>query len=66
MILMILIIFLLINLLPALYFGKKYSDLKKKTASNQDFEKLSDSMMHVDKFIIPLSIIIVIMLYFIK
>ncbi|RIL76911.1 hypothetical protein BUY37_03005 [Staphylococcus cohnii] len=62
----ILIIFLLINLLPALYFGEKYSALKQKTASNQDFEKLSDSMMQIDKFIIPLSVIIVIMLYFIK
>ena len=52
MVLTILIIFLLINLLPALYFSKKYSDLKKKTASNQDFEKSSDSMMQIDKFII--------------
>ena len=52
--------------MPALYFGKKYSDLKKKNTSNQDFEKLSDSMMHADKFIIPLLVIIVIMLYCIK
>ena len=66
MILTILIIFLLINLLPAVYLGKKYRDLKQKNASNQDFEKLSDSMMRIDKFIIPLSVIIVLIFHFIK
>lgn len=66
MILMILIIFLLINALPAFYFGIKYLNLKKNKSEDKDFERLSDSMMNADKIIIPLSIIIVLILYFIQ
>ena len=66
MILMILIIFLLINTLPAFYFGRKYLHLKKNKSEDKDFERLSNSMMNADKIIIPLSIIIVLILYFIQ
>ncbi|MGS0645977.1 hypothetical protein [Staphylococcus hominis] len=66
MILTILIIFLLINTLPAFYFGKKYFNLKKNKSEDKDFERLSDSMMNADKIIIPLSIIIVLILYFVQ
>ncbi|AJP25919.1 hypothetical protein UC17_10665 [Staphylococcus epidermidis] len=64
--LMILIIFVMINVLPAFYFGKKYFNLKKNKSEDKDFEKLSNSMMNADKIIIPLSIIIVLILYFIQ
>ena len=66
MILMILIIFLLINVLPAFYFGKKYFDLKKHKSDDKNFERLSKSMMNADKIIIPLSIIIVLIIYFVQ
>lgn len=66
MLLAILIIFLLINALPALYFGKKYFNMKKNKASDNDFEKLSESMMKSEKIIIPVSIILVLVLYFIQ
>ena len=66
MTLMILIIFLLINTLPAFYFGRKYLNLKKNKSEDKDFERLSNSMMNADKIIIPLSIIIVLILYFIQ
>lgn len=66
MILTILIILLLINILPALYFGKKYLNLKKNESVDKEFERLSDSMMNADKVIIPLSIIIILIPYFIQ
>ncbi|MGX0019510.1 heme/copper-type cytochrome/quinol oxidase subunit 2 [Staphylococcus hominis] len=66
MILMILIIFLLINALPAFYFGIKYLNLKKNKSEDKDFERLPDSMMNADKIIIPLSIIIVLIIYFVQ
>ncbi|OEL02801.1 hypothetical protein AST12_08410 [Staphylococcus succinus] len=62
----ILIIFFLINALPAFYFGKKYFNLKKNKSEDKDFERLSDAMMNADKIIIPLSIIIVLILYFVQ
>ena len=66
MILTILIIFLLINVLPAFYFGKKYFNLKKNKSEDEDFERLSDSMVNADKIIIPLSVIIILILYFVQ
>ena len=66
MILMILIIFLLINTLPAFYFGRMYLNLKKNKPEDKDFERLSNSMMNADKIIIPLSIIIVLIIYFVE
>ncbi|WP_341636335.1 hypothetical protein [Staphylococcus casei] len=66
MLVTILIIFLLINALPSFYFGKKYFNLKKSGSEDKDFERLSDSMMKVDKVIIPISIIIVLIIYFIQ
>ncbi|MCT1471400.1 hypothetical protein M3B05_10590 [Staphylococcus hominis] len=66
MILTILIIFLLINVLPAFYFGKKYFNLKKNKSEDEDFERLSDSMVNADKIIIPLSVIIILTLYFVQ
>ena len=66
MILMILIIFLLFNALPAFYFGRKYLNLKKNKSEDKDFERLSNSMMNADKIIIPLSIIIVLIIYFVQ
>lgn len=65
-VLTILIIFLLINAFPAFYFGKKYFKLKRNESEDKDFERLSDSMMNVDKVIIPLSIIIVLVIYFME
>ena len=66
MILTILIIFLLINVFPAFYFGKKYFNLKKNKSEDEDFERLSDSMVNADKIIIPLSVIIILTLYFVQ
>ncbi|PTI72265.1 hypothetical protein BU064_14390 [Staphylococcus succinus] len=66
MLVTILIIFLMINALPSFYFGKKYFNLKKSGSKDKDFERLSDSMMKVDEVIIPTSIIIVLIIYFIQ
>ena len=66
MILTILIIFLLINVLPAFYFGKKYFNLKKNKSEDEDFERLSDSMVNADKIIIPLSVLIILTLYLVQ
>lgn len=65
MILTILIIFLLINLIPALYYGKIYFDLKKAKAPDKKFKQLSDSMMKSERITLPISIIILLLLYFI-
>ncbi|MCG7338513.1 hypothetical protein MHZ36_04360 [Staphylococcus sp. ACRSN] len=66
MVFSILIIFLLLNILPAIYYGKQYFDLKKKKSSDKEFKKLTDSMMNADKLLIPISIITVLILYFIQ
>lgn len=65
MLLTILIIFLLVHTFPAFYFGKKYIELKINKSSDKEFKRLSESMINADKVIIPISIIIVLILYFI-
>ncbi|MDH9948340.1 hypothetical protein PZM39_11565 [Staphylococcus epidermidis] len=62
----ILIIFLLLNLLPAIYYGQKYFALKKKNASDKEFKQLSKSMIKSERIILPISILLMLLLYFIK
>ncbi|MBF7018131.1 hypothetical protein [Staphylococcus durrellii] len=66
MMLTILIIFLFINGLPALYYGKKYFSLKKNKASDKEFKNLSESMMKSERIVLPVSIILLLVLYFIN
>lgn len=62
----ILIVFLLLHLLPAIYFGIKYFKLKNNNASDKEFKYLSKLMMKSESIIIPISIFLMLLLYFIK
>ena len=62
----ILIVFLLLHLLPAIYFWIKYFKLKNNNASDKEFKNLSKSMMRAESIIIPISILLMLLLYFIK
>ena len=62
----ILIVFLLLHLLPAIYFGIKYFKLKNKKASDKEFKNLPKSMMRAESIIIPISVLLMLLLYFIK
>lgn len=61
-----LIIILLINIINALFMGKQYWNLKRNKASDKRYEELVDSMMRIDKFIIPLSLVLLVVIYFIQ
>lgn len=63
MLLTILIILIVINLIPATYFGIEYFKLKKAHASDQKFEHLTTNMMRADSIIIPIMFILVVLLY---
>jgi heme/copper-type cytochrome/quinol oxidase subunit 2 len=66
MLLTILFIFLLVNVVAALYFGKQYFSLKKRKAPNREFKALTASMMQADYIIIPISIILILLVYFLN
>ncbi|KDE95329.1 hypothetical protein CM54_10100 [Staphylococcus sp. TE8] len=66
MMITILIVFLLLHLLPAIYLGIKYFKLKNNNASDKEFKNLSKSMMRAESIIIPISILLMLLLYFIK
>jgi hypothetical protein len=66
MLLTILFIFLLVNVVAALYFGKQYFALKKRKAPDRKFKALSASMMQADYIIIPSSIILILLVDFLN
>jgi heme/copper-type cytochrome/quinol oxidase subunit 2 len=66
MLLTILFIFLLVNVVAALYFGKQYFALKKRKAPDREFKALTASMMRADYIIIPISIILILLVYFLN
>ncbi|WP_278926154.1 hypothetical protein [Staphylococcus auricularis] len=63
MLLTILIILIVINLIPAIYFGIEYFKLKRAHASEQKFEHLTANMMRADSVIIPIMLLLVVLLY---
>lgn len=63
MIFSLVIVFLLLNLIPAMYFGKKYWDLKKIKASDDQYKILSSSMMKCEGYLILISLFVIFAIY---
>lgn len=63
MIFSLIIVFLLLNLIPAMYFGKKYWDLKKIKASDDQYKALSSSMMKCESYLILISLFVIFAIY---
>lgn len=65
MLIIVLFIVLIVNLGEALYLIKKCWDLKKRKATDSEYKKLVDSVTPIMKYTLIISVLILVISYFV-